>query len=339
MTTYFRAIPQTDVARPDGARTIAGGWAWFTQIERFERGKAAQIIPVSEVPDRILKQICAARPKLGRVRVNRPQIMGILNVTPDSFSDGGKYSGSAHALAHARTMLAAGATVIDVGGESTRPGAVEVPIEAEIARTSPVIAAISKELGAPVSIDTRKAEVAQAALEHGAFLVNDVSGLTFDSALAPLCAQAQAVVCVMHTQGDPQTMQNDPTYEDVLLDVYDFLEDKVQRLEALGLARSNIVIDPGIGFGKTMAHNLRLLSRISLFHSLGCSVLLGASRKRFIGTIGNVDIATERMPGSLAVALEAIAQGVQILRVHDVAETRQAVSLWQAVTTGEVNDA
>ncbi|PSL18854.1 dihydropteroate synthase [Shimia abyssi] len=267
--------------------------------------------------------------------MDRPQIMGILNVTPDSFSDGGDHVGPARGLAHARIMVDAGASLIDVGGESTRPGAVEVPPEAEIARTAPVIAAISNVLDVPISIDTRKAVVAKTALDEGAFLVNDVSGFTHDSELAPLCARRQVPICVMHAQGEPGTMQASPHYDNVLLDIYDFLAAQVSMLCELGIERNQILIDPGIGFGKTISHNLALLRRISLFHSLGCPILLGASRKGFIGRIGNAPVAADRAPGSVAIAIEAIAQGVQVVRVHDVAETRQALQIWQAVTMDE----
>ncbi|MCW8843390.1 MAG: dihydropteroate synthase, partial [Rhodobacteraceae bacterium] len=234
----------------------------------------------------------------------------------------------------ARDMAAQGATLIDIGGESTRPGAVEVAVDEEMRRTAPVIARVAEALAVPISIDTRKAEVARAALDAGALMVNDVAGFTFDADLAPLCAARGAPVCVMHAQGDPQTMQDDPRYENVLLDVYDFLEARIEALVAAGIARDRIVVDPGIGFGKTMAHNLALLARLSLFHSLGCPVLLGASRKGFIKVIGDAPDPENRVGGSVAVALEGIAQGVQIVRVHDVDDTRQAMHVWQAVTTG-----
>ncbi len=262
--------------------------------------------------------------------------MGILNVTPDSFSDGGKHRSVAAALAGAQVMAAA--DILDIGGESTRPGARLIPEDEETRRTAPAITAIrAAGITTPISIDTRKATVARAALEAGAQIVNDVSGFSFDPALAPLCAGRAAPVCVMHAQGDPATMQKAPTYDDVLLDVYDFLESRIASLIGLGLARDRIIVDPGIGFGKTLEHNLALLARISLFHSLGVPVLLGASRKRFIGTLGGAEQAAARMPGSLAVALAALKQGTQIVRVHDVPETLQAIALWQSVVAGQVD--
>jgi dihydropteroate synthase len=229
-----------------------------------------------------------------------------------------------------------GAALLDVGGESTRPGAEAVQEKEEIARTAPVIAALRRDgVATPISIDTRKADVAEAACRAGATLVNDVSGFTHDADLAPLCARLEVPVCVMHAQGDPATMQDAPQYDDVLLDVFDFLAARIAFLVDCGIDRSRIVADPGIGFGKTLEHNLALLSRLSLFHDLGVPLLLGASRKRFIGTIGGAEQADARLPGSIAVALAALKHGTQIVRVHDVPETLQAIALWRAVMAGQ----
>lgn len=252
-------------------------------------------------------------------------MMGVVNATPDSFSDGGRDMPAS--LAHVETL--GGADILDIGGESTRPGAQIVPPEIEIARTAPLIAALrDRGLRAPVSIDTRKAVVAEAALEAGANIVNDVSGFTFDSDLAPLCAARAVPVCVMHAQGDPATMQNDPRYDNVLLDVYDFLAARITALRALGITQ--IIADPGIGFGKTQAHNLAILTRLSLFHGLGVPILLGVSRKGFIGRIGGADAPADRDAGSMAVALGALGQGIQLIRAHDVTGHVQAIALWQA---------
>ena len=229
--------------------------------------------------------------------------------------------------------MAAGADVLDIGGESTRPGAVEVDQAEEIARTAPVIAALrAGGLDLPISIDTRKAGVARAALTAGAGIVNDVAAFGFDPALAGVAAAAQAPVILMHAKGDPVTMQNDPQYDDVLLDVFDFLAARVAVAEAAGIPRARIAVDPGIGFGKTLDHNLTLIRGLSLFHGLGCPILLGVSRKKFIGTLGGEADAARRAPGSVAVALAGVAQGAQVLRVHDVWETRQALALWRSVT-------
>ena len=335
MTYYYRPVPQTGPHRPEGALTLAGGWVWFDTLEVLSRDAPARLIPASELPEAARARLCAPRPAIAGLAVAAPRLMGILNVTPDSFSDGGTHFAPDAALAHARAMAGAGADIIDVGGESTRPGASEIAAEQEQRRTAPVIAAMrAAGLDLPISIDTRKRSVARAAAAAGADLVNDVSGFTFDAGLAGYCAEAGLPVCVMHAQGDPQTMQQNPRYDDVLLDVYDFLAGRVAALEAAGIARARIMVDPGIGFGKTQAHNLALLARLSLFHGLGCAVLLGASRKRFIGDIGAAAPGAARVHGSIAVALAGVAQGVQVLRVHDVGETRSALNLWQAVQAG-----
>ncbi|SEK66918.1 dihydropteroate synthase [Roseovarius nanhaiticus] len=331
--SYYRPIAQTDPCRPEGARTLAGGWAWFDRAEHLTR-EGSSLVAADDIPADILERLTAPRAAMAGLEFSAPCLMGILNVTPDSFSDGGKFIAPDAALAQAQAMADAGAHMIDVGGESTRPGALPVAEADEIARTAPVIAAIRGHSDLPISIDTRKTAVAQAAIGAGANLINDVSGFTFDPALAPYCAEAGLPVCVMHAQGDPQTMQHAPRYDDVTLDVYDFLEARIDALVAEGVARAQIIVDPGIGFGKTQAHNLTLLSRLSIFHGLGCPILLGASRKKFIGTIGGTPDAADRMPGSVAVALAGIAQGVQIIRAHDVDATRAAIALWRAATSG-----
>jgi dihydropteroate synthase len=328
--TCYRPLVQSGQRRPGNALPLAGrDDLWFTHVEAMDRS-GYEILSVDELPASRLERLTAPRDPVVGLDMGVPQIMGILNVTPDSFSDGGKHSGLAPATEAAVRMVSEGAAIIDIGGESTRPGAEYVGIDTEIDRTAPVIAAIRERSDVPVSIDTRKAPVAQAALAAGAGLVNDVSGFCHDAQLAPVSAAAQVPVCVMHAQGDPKTMQDDPQYDDVLLDVFDFLESRIRVLEEAGIPRSRIITDPGIGFGKTLDHNLTILQNISLFHDLGCAILLGASRKRFIGTIGREPQAAARAPGSVAVGLAALAQGVQILRVHDVAETVQAVRLWQA---------
>jgi dihydropteroate synthase len=337
MQSYFRPLVQTGPGRPDRALALAGGWGWFCEVEILSRDMPPRTIPASETPADVLDRLTRPRAAIAGMGMERPRIMGILNVTPDSFSDGGKHAAHEDAVRAGLAMQAAGVDLIDIGGESTRPGAANVDIGVEIARTAPVIAALRAEgLRVPLSIDTRKAAVAEAALEAGATLVNDVSGATHDPALAPLCAARAVPLCVMHAQGDPATMQQNPRYDDVLLDVYDFLAARIEALVALGIARSAIIADPGIGFGKTQAHNLALLARLGLFHGLGVPILLGASRKGFIGNIGGTKTADNRAPGSIGVALAALGHGVQMLRVHDVAETRQATALWRAATEGHV---
>ena len=316
---YYRPIPQSH----GGRWRLAGGWARFDAFELLERGRPPRI--VSDAPDEVIAALTAPRADLAGLALDRPRIMGIVNATPDSFSDGGRYDPAAQAA----RLVADGADILDIGGESTRPGATEVPADEEIARLAPAIAA-ARGL-APVSVDTRKARVARAAIAAGAAIVNDVSGFDFDPDMARVVADAGRPVCLMHAQGVPATMQDDPHYGDVLLDVYDALRARIDRALSAGIAAEDIVIDPGIGFGKTQAHNLAILRRISLFHGLGCPILLGVSRKRFIGAIGGGADPADRAPGTLAVTVAAVAQGVQIHRVHDVAEHAQGLRLIAAL--------
>ena len=320
---YFRPIPEPETGR----WPLAGGWTRFSRLELLRRGARPEI--VEGAPDPVMQALCAPRAPLLGLAMTRPRLMGIVNATPDSFSDGGAYD----PVEQVGDLARAGAEILDIGGESTRPGARELPAAEEIARILPAIAAADGL--APVSVDTRKAAVAQAALGAGAGMVNDVSGFDFDPDLAGVVAAAGVPVCLMHAQGLPETMQDDPSYDDVLLDVYDALAARIARAEAAGIPRNRIVIDPGIGFGKTQAHNLAILRRLSLYHGLGCALLIGVSRKRFIGAIGGAPVAADRGPGTLAVTLAAVAQGAQIHRVHDLGAIRQGLALWGAVTEDE----
>ncbi|MDU8943859.1 dihydropteroate synthase [Ovoidimarina sediminis] len=299
---------------------------WFDTVRPWS-GDAVRAVARGPESDRL----SALRAPVAGLALDRPRIMGILNVTPDSFSDGGDLPSVEAAVTRAREMAYA-ADILDIGGESTRPGADPVPETEEIARTVPVIAAIREAgLATPISIDTRKAAVAAAALDAGADIVNDVSAMSYDTAMAGLLAERDVPVCLMHAQGDPKTMQANPTYDDVVAEVADYLETRIEAALAAGIGRDRIILDPGIGFGKTLQHNVSLLRHLAVYHDLGCPILLGASRKRFIGTLGGAEAAKDRMPGSLAVALHAAAQGVQIIRVHDVAQTRQAMNLHLAL--------
>ena len=262
--------------------------------------------------------------------LSEPQVMGVVNVTPDSFSDGGDVFDHGDAVARAGELAADGAAILDIGGESTRPGAVSVGAEEEIRRIEPVIRGLANG-GARLSIDSRKSEVMAAALDAGATIVNDASALTHDPTALDLVADRGVAVVLMHAQGDPRTMQAAPAYDHVSLDVFDYLEARVEVCLERGLDRSAIAVDPGFGFGKTDKHNLTLMRDLPLFHALGCPVLLGASRKRTIERIAGQAAPKERLGGSLALALAGLRAGVQILRVHDVAETRQAIQVWQAV--------
>jgi dihydropteroate synthase len=266
--------------------------------------------------------------------LDQTRIMGILNVTPDSFSDGGELATVQDAVARAKAL---DADILDIGGESTRPGAETISISAEIGRVVPVIHAIRQAgISTPISVDTRKAAVARAALAAGANMVNDVSALRFDPDMAPLLAESRVPVCLMHAQGDPATMQKDPRYDDVFAEVFAFLQERIAAAVQAGIPRSHIIIDPGIGFGKTLQHNVTLLRRLSDLHALGQPILLGASRKRFIGQIAGGAAPQDRLGGSIAVALHGAALGVQILRVHDTVQTRQALSLRNVMTRVEL---
>lgn len=284
----------------------------------------------------LLARITAPRPPFAGIALDRPALMGIVNVTPDSFSDGGLYDTTEGAIVHAAELAAAGADIVDIGGESTRPGSDAVDAAEELGRVVPVIAGLAG-LRAVISVDTRKASVARAAAKAGAKILNDVSALTCDPACLAVVAETGLSLVLMHAQGEPKTMQDDPRYADVVLEVFDYLEARIQAAVATGIDRSRIAADPGLGFGKTLAHNLALLSHMSLFHGLGVPLLVGASRKRFIQGVSGGEKPPAREPGSYAAAIAVAAQGAQILRVHDVGGSRQALAVWRASTFGTEN--
>lgn len=260
----------------------------------------------------------------------RPLLMGILNVTPDSFSDGGRFCDVEVAVSHARQLVAGGADLLDVGGESTRPGARPVSIAEELARVIPVIRQLVDELEVTVSIDTRKAAVARAAMEAGAEVINDVSGCEHDPEMVQVVADTGAGVCVMHMQGTPETMQRNPMYADVVAEVGDYLRGRRDALFAAGISRDRICVDPGVGFGKTYEHNLALLQNCWQLHELGCPVLVGHSRKRFLGQLLGDDDA-DRTQATSGVSLGLARQGVHVLRVHDVQSVREALLAFEIV--------
>ena len=272
-------------------------------------------------PDEIIK-LCNS---------DEPVIMGVVNVTPDSFSDGGDHFATMAAAAHGKRLLNDGAQIIDVGGESTRPGADIVSEEEEKERILPVISALKKQ-GIPViSIDTRNAETMRAAIDAGANFINDISGLLHDEQSVSVVAQSGLPVCIMHMQGVPQTMQNRPVYGNVLDDVMAFFEERLEFCESNGIAQNRVILDPGIGFGKTLAHNLKIIKNLKEFKHFGCPILLGVSRKSFIGAISGEEIPKNRLAGSLAAAIYGLEAGVQIFRVHDVKETKQAFDVYRAI--------
>jgi len=271
------------------------------------------------------------RTRSGALPLDRVVLVGILNATPDSFSDGGVHLDPARAAAAAAEMVAAGARMLDVGAESTRPGAVPVPAEEERRRLLPVLRAVRDAVGVPISVDTTKADVARRALEAGADLVNDVSAGRFDPGMLPLCAASGVPVVLMHMQGTPATMQQDPRYTDVVTEVTEFLAERAQAAAEAGVAPDAIVLDPGIGFGKTVEHNCRLLRRLDLIAALGYPILVGVSRKGFFGGLLGGRGAEARLHGTAAAAALAVAGGARLLRVHDVGAMRDVVAVAEAV--------
>ncbi len=269
---------------------------------------------------------CAGR----KLMLDRPRVMGIVNVTPDSFSDGGAHADTASAIAHALALAAEGADILDVGGESTRPGASMVPVDLELARVIPVIEALARACPLPISVDTSNPEVMRAAVAAGAGLINDVRALRADGALDAAAALG-VPVCLMHMQGDPGSMQDAPFYDDVVAEVHGFLTQRIFACEMAGIAKKKLLVDPGFGFGKSLEHNLSLLAQLRRFTELGVPVLAGLSRKGMIGALTGRD-AAGRVHGSVAAALVAVQNGAAIVRVHDVAATVDALKVWQAVS-------
>ncbi|ALN86930.1 dihydropteroate synthase [Lysobacter capsici] len=265
-----------------------------------------------------------------RLLLDRPRVLGIVNVTPDSFSDGGAHDTTEAAVAHGLRLAEEGADALDIGGESTRPGADEVPLEEELRRTIPVIERLARETALPVSIDTSKPEVMRAAIEAGAGLINDVYALRRDGAL-DMAASLGVPVVLMHMQGEPRSMQHEPSYDDVVSEVHRFLAERIFAAEMVGIDKKRIVVDPGFGFGKTLQHNLTLLAQLERYAELGVPVLAGLSRKRSIGQITGRDDPRDRLAGSVAAHLIAAQRGAKLLRVHDVAATVDALKVWAAV--------
>jgi dihydropteroate synthase len=341
--TYLR--PTGFVDAPFGhdgkVARLAGGLIWFSAVE-IVGPDGAELVPVAGIEARLkgsergawANLIAPRAPlKLGErvIRLDQPQVAGIVNVTPDSFSDGGQLAQAETAIAAGHAMAAAGAAIVDVGGESTRPGSQPVWEGDEAMRVRPVVQRLAAS-GTAVSVDTRKASVMEQALAAGAAMINDVSALTWDARSADVVAKAGCPIVLMHHQGAPETMQEDPRYHrPVLLEVYDWLEARIEAAVSAGIARERIIVDPGFGFGKNVQHNLQLMNGLALLHGLGCPIMLGASRKRTIGALSNEAPADQRMGGSLALALKGAEQGVQLLRVHDVPETLQALRVWRGL--------
>ncbi|MEQ8707634.1 MAG: dihydropteroate synthase [Rhodospirillales bacterium] len=327
-------------AGPPGAGVLAlgGGGLWFSHCRCLEfdgEHPVESLLTVDQLTADEADSLTAPKSFAGLTcQPGMPLLMGVVNVTPDSFSDGGDYLDHDAAIARGLALAREGASVIDVGGESTRPGAAPVTTDEEILRVEPVVRALTGH-GVRVSVDTRNARVMTAALAAGASVVNDVTALTHDPQALSVVAEAGCNVMLMHMQGQPQTMQQEPYYRHATADVHDYLRERRDVCLKAGLKPEMISIDPGIGFGKTDTHNLLILRQLGMLQGLGCAVTLGVSRKSFIGRVADVPAAKDRLPGSLAAALAGAQRGAQILRVHDVRETRQALAVWQAITVPE----
>ncbi|NIJ65931.1 dihydropteroate synthase [Sphingomonas leidyi] len=343
---YLRPVQLADspVDRDGELVRLAGGLSWCSAVELIAREKGKRVlqrtVAIADLPEdpriaAILERIAAPRAPLALgpriVRLDQPQVMAILNRTPDSFSDAGTHMQDADAAAGAGVdMAAAGAAILDIGGESTRPGAAEIWEGEEIERVVPVIRRLARG-GAAISVDTRRAAVMAAALQAGAHLVNDVAALLHDPGALEVVVAAGCPVVLMHSPEPQRGPHGGEGYGDVLLDVYDWLEKRVEDVAAAGVDRARILVDPGIGFGKSLQDNLALLNGLALFHGIGCGLVLGASRKRMIGALSNEAPADLRLGGSLALALKGADAGVQLIRVHDVFETVQALRVWRGL--------
>lgn len=345
MTLYLRPAQfvDTPVGRDGEVARLAGGMTWFAAYEVIGRG-GRRTIPIAEFEAMLGRQdedaarlharITAPRPALTLgervLRFDQPCVAGILNVTPDSFSDGGRNVDDAAAAEAGFDLSVKGATLIDVGGESTRPGAPLVWEGDEVKRVVPVIERLATS-GTLISVDTRKAAVMEAALAAGAAIVNDVAALLWDDRALEVVVRAGCPVILMHSPDPKKGPHGGSGYGDVLTEVYDWLEARVAAVAAAGVDRARIMIDPGIGFGKSLQDNLALMNGLALFHGLGCPIMLGASRKRMIGALSNEAPADQRLGGSIALAMKGIEAGMQVLRVHDVAETLQALKVWRGL--------
>ena len=309
----------------------------FNQIEIISRDsiKLINIKEIKKLPaflrnkvNKDIKVIVKKNKNFSNLNFQKiPNIMGVLNLTPDSFSDGGKYNKKNKALNHAQDLFRYGADLVDIGGESTRPGSKGISVKNELNRIEKVIKKINKKI--PLSLDTRKSEIMDRGIKMGVKLINDVSGLSYDIKTIDILKKNKTPFVIQHSQGDPENMQNNPVYKNELLDIYDFFDEKVKFLRSRGIKHNNIIIDPGIGFGKNLKHNMNLIRGISIFHTLGFPILLGLSRKKFIKDLSGKNDTKERVGGTIASSLYSMMQGVQILRIHDVNELIQSIKVFK----------
>jgi dihydropteroate synthase len=309
----------------------------FDHIEIISRSsiKKISIKEINSLPTKLKKQIILELKKITSKKKNFaslnfqkiPNIMGVLNLTPDSFSDGGKFNKKNRGIKHAIQMFKAGADIIDVGGESTRPGSKAISVKLEWKRINEILKFLCKRVS--VSLDTRKSEIMEKGVRHGVKIINDVSGFTYDRESLNILKRYKIPLVIQHSKGTPENMQNNPIYKNELLDIYDFFEDKIKFLRSIGIKHNNIIIDPGIGFGKNLKHNMNLMSNISIFHTLGLPILVGNSRKRFIKELSGKNDSKKRIGGTVASSIYLMMQGVQILRIHDVNELQQAIKVFK----------
>lgn len=342
MNYYVRPIFSKKINKSNHYKKLGSSNLFFDTIEIISRKKNKidkKFINIKDIKSlnkeelkSVLSQIneiTAPKKKIATIDFNKPKIMGILNITPDSFSDGGKFNDLDKSIKYAVQMISDGADIIDIGGESTRPGATTITSKVEISRTIPSIKKLKdKSKKIIISIDTRKPEVMLAGIKNDIDIINDVSGLRYSSKSINVIEKNKIPFVLMHSVKNPKTMQKNINYEDVLLDIYDFFKKKIALCESKKIDKKSIILDPGIGFGKTVKQNLNLISNIALLHSLGCPILLGSSRKSFIGKLHKNALEGKRLGGSLASVFYALSQGVQIFRVHDVFETSQAIKVF-----------
>ena len=311
----------------------------FDQIEVISRN-SKKIIPLSKINNLSkflkkkiisdLKNIKLKKKNFANLNfLNTPNIMGVLNLTPDSFSDGGKFNSKKRGIDHALKMFQSGANIIDIGGESTRPGSKSVDKKFEWKRIEKILRPICKKI--PISLDTRKSEIMRKGINYGVKIINDVSGLSYDSETVNILKKYKIPFVIQHSQGLPNSMQKNPHYKNALLDIYDFFEEKIKLIRSVGINHNNIIIDPGIGFGKNLKHNMTLIKNISIFHTLGFPILIGNSRKRFIKEISEKNDTRNRIGGTVASSIYLMMQGVQILRIHDVNELLQGVRVFKKI--------
>ena len=343
----IRGEPASALVAQGDALHLAGGPLAFSNVELLWRRPGERVerdvvavrdlrealadadFAVADGAAGLLSNLSRSRSPFAGISLHRPRIMGVVNVTPDSFSDGGDFFDAGSAISHGKSLIEAGADLLDIGGESTRPGSAPTSLEDELARVLPVIEGLAG-CGVPLSIDTRRGAVMDAALESGATVVNDITALGDDPDAADIVARHGASVILMHMRGRPRDMQAEPFYDHAPHEILQYFKDRVAVCEQAGISRDRIAIDPGIGFGKNDDHNLEILAEVAIFHGLGCAVVIGASRKSFIGRVAGIDDPRSRVAGSLAAAALAAGQGVRIFRIHDVSETRQVLQILDA---------